>query len=76
MLVEVRCDKFREKSIKFHKGLNVVLGDEKATNSIGKSSLLMVLDFIFEEAVSSSTIMILSKNWEIIIISSSLFLMM
>lgn len=47
MLVEVRCDKFREKSIKFHKGLNVVLGDEKATNSIGKSSLLMVLDFIF-----------------------------
>ncbi len=47
MLIEVRCDKFREKSIRFHKGLNVVLGDNKATNSIGKSSLLMVLDFVF-----------------------------
>lgn len=47
MLVEVICDKFRNKSIPFHAGLNVVVGDEKATNSIGKSSLLMVLDFIF-----------------------------
>jgi uncharacterized protein YydD (DUF2326 family) len=27
--------------------LNVVLGDSVATNSIGKSTLLMVLDFIF-----------------------------
>ena len=47
MLVEVRCDKFKENSIEFHKGLNVVLGDDEATNSIGKSSLLMVLDFVF-----------------------------
>lgn len=47
MLVEVKCDKFRSKSVTFHEGLNVVLGDEQATNSIGKSSLLMVLDFIF-----------------------------
>ena len=45
MLVEIRCDKFRTESISFHKGLNVVLGDENATNSIGKSSLLMVIDF-------------------------------
>jgi len=47
MLVELRCDKFREKIIKFHSGLNVVLGDSVATNSIGKSTLLMVLDFVF-----------------------------
>lgn len=47
MLVELKCDKFREQSIKFHKSLNVVLGDDEATNSIGKSSLLMVLDFVF-----------------------------
>lgn len=47
MLIEVICDKFREKVIKFHPGLNVVLGDSVATNSIGKSTLLMVLDFIF-----------------------------
>ena len=47
MLVNLKCDKFRNKEISFHKGLNVVLGDESATNSIGKSSLLMVLDFVF-----------------------------
>lgn len=47
MLTEVRCDKFREKSINFHPGLNVVLGDSVATNSIGKSTLLMVLDFVY-----------------------------
>lgn len=47
MLTEIRCDKFREKSIEFHSGLNVVLGDSVATNSIGKSTLLMVLDFVY-----------------------------
>lgn len=47
MLVELHCDKFREKTISFHAGLNVVLGDSVATNSIGKSTLLMIIDFIF-----------------------------
>lgn len=47
MLIELRCDKFRQKSIHFHNGLNVVLGDQSATNSIGKSTLLMILDFVF-----------------------------
>lgn len=47
MLTEVRCEKFREKAIFFHSGLNVVLGDSVATNSIGKSTLLMVLDFVY-----------------------------
>jgi hypothetical protein len=47
MLNEIRCNKFREKLITFHAGLNVVLGDNAATNSIGKSTLLMVLDFVF-----------------------------
>lgn len=47
MLVEIRCEKFRTETISFHKGLNVVLGDENATNSIGKSSLLMVIDFVY-----------------------------
>lgn len=46
MLIEIQCDRFRQKSIRFHKGLNVVLGDENATNSIGKSTLLMVVDFV------------------------------
>jgi len=47
MLIEIRCDKFREKTIDFHSGLNVVLGDSVATNSIGKSTLLMVIDFVY-----------------------------
>lgn len=47
MLIEISCNIFRDETIKFHSGLNVVLGDNVATNSIGKSTLLMVLDFIF-----------------------------
>ena len=47
MLVEVRADVFRKGPVRFQEGLNVVLGDENATNSIGKSSLLMVVDFAF-----------------------------
>ncbi len=47
MLVEIRCEKFSEKVISFREGLNVVIGDEKATNSIGKSSALMIIDFVF-----------------------------
>lgn len=47
MLVEISSDQFRTKRIEFHKGLNVILGDENATNSIGKSTLLMVIDFAF-----------------------------
>lgn len=47
MLVEIKCDIFREKTIKFHTGFNVILGDEKASNSIGKSNLVLIIDFIF-----------------------------
>lgn len=47
MLIEIRCDKFKVEKIEFGPGLNVVLGDEVASNSIGKSTLLMILDFAF-----------------------------
>lgn len=47
MLVEIKCDIFRENTITFHTGLNVVLGDEKKSNSIGKSNLLLIIDFVF-----------------------------
>jgi uncharacterized protein YydD (DUF2326 family) len=47
MLIEIRCDKFRKNPIRLRSRLNVVLGDENATNSIGKSTLLMVIDFAF-----------------------------
>ncbi len=47
MLAEIRCEKFNQKVVSFHSGLNVVLGDDKATNSIGKTTLLMIIDFVF-----------------------------
>ena len=56
MLLEVQCEKFAEKidgklvprkKIVFHEGLNTILGDKKAQNSIGKSTFLLVIDFCF-----------------------------
>lgn len=51
MLIEIRCDLFnnhiKNKTIKFSSGINVVLGDDVATNSIGKSSLLLIIDYIY-----------------------------
>jgi hypothetical protein len=47
MLIDIRSQKFRTGSVSFHAGLNVVLGDANATNSIGKSTMLMVIDFAF-----------------------------
>lgn len=56
MLYEIECDKFAEKigdklvprgKIQFHDGLNTVLGDKKAENSIGKSTFLLIVDFCF-----------------------------
>ena len=52
MLVEVQCNKFIKhgqirEPIRFHAGLNAVLGDDNGSNSIGKSTFLMILDFVF-----------------------------
>lgn len=47
MLYKLFCSEFVEKEITFHEGLNVVTGDEVATNSIGKSTILMIIDFVF-----------------------------
>ena len=47
MLCEICCDEFHQKRISFHQGLNVILGDNQGTNSIGKSTLLMIIDFVF-----------------------------
>ena len=33
--------------VRFHTGLNAVLGDDNGSNSIGKSTFLMILDFVF-----------------------------
>lgn len=47
MLKLIYCEKFLQKEIKFDKGLNAVLGDDIASNSIGKSTILMIIDFVF-----------------------------
>lgn len=46
MITEIYCDMFKEKNITFHEGLNVILGDDAASNSIGKSTLLLVIDYM------------------------------
>ncbi|MBY8960760.1 DUF2326 domain-containing protein [Pseudomonas sp. MIS38] len=45
MLKRIKCELFNHKEIIFHEGLNIILGDDDAKNSIGKSSALMVVDF-------------------------------
>ncbi|EJI85112.1 chromosome segregation ATPase [Alishewanella aestuarii B11] len=46
MLKEIQCPFFNHARITFHKGLNIILGDDDAKNSIGKSTALMVIDFV------------------------------
>lgn len=55
MLYEIWSDKFRtggrdgtiREPIRFHFGLNAVLGTQTRSNSIGKSTFLMIIDFVF-----------------------------
>ncbi len=47
MLSEINCSLFKNGPVIFHEGLNIILGDDDAKNSIGKSSALMVIDFVY-----------------------------
>ncbi|EPX8803278.1 DUF2326 domain-containing protein [Listeria monocytogenes] len=47
MLKMIECEKFSDRVIFFNKGLNIIVGDEIASNSIGKTTMLMIIDFIF-----------------------------
>ena len=47
MLCEIYCEKFHQKKIEFSDGLNVVLGTNAGDNSIGKSTLMLIIDFVF-----------------------------
>lgn len=52
MLYKMQCDKFISNghvrpAIEFHKGLNVIEGQDNGKNSIGKSTFLMCIDFAF-----------------------------
>lgn len=47
MLKTLKCNAFEKKeTIFFNKGLNIIKGDKAASNSIGKSTFLMIIDFI------------------------------
>jgi uncharacterized protein YydD (DUF2326 family) len=52
MLAEISCELFKigeqkRPPIRFHKGLNIILGGEAGANSIGKSTMLLIIDFAF-----------------------------
>lgn len=47
MLYEILCDKFKQERIVFNSKLNTILGDDVGSNSIGKSTILMIIDFVF-----------------------------
>lgn len=52
MLVEMKSPAFKEKGVErppitFKRGLNVILGKEDGAMSIGKSSTLLAIDFVF-----------------------------
>lgn len=47
MLYKIFCDKFRKPIVEFHQGLNIVRGDDNAANSIGKTTILLLIDFAY-----------------------------
>lgn len=46
MIKEIFCDKFKKQHVSFKDGLNVVLGDDSGANSIGKSTMLLAIDYL------------------------------
>ena len=47
MLCEIYCEQFHQKQIHFNTDLSVVLGTETGDNSIGKSTFMLIVDFVF-----------------------------
>lgn len=45
MLRELQCEQFNQKVIKFNNGLNIITGGDGSANSIGKTTLLLIIDF-------------------------------
>ena len=55
MLHEICCDQFHQKRIVFNPGLSVVLGTNTGDNSIGKSTFLLIVDYVFGGSTYAST---------------------
>ncbi len=47
MIKELYCERFKQQRVAFKQGLNVVLGDDVGSNSIGKSTMLLAIDYMF-----------------------------
>ncbi len=47
MLSEIYCEKFHQKKIIFNDGLSIILGTKSGDNSIGKSTFLLIVDYVF-----------------------------
>ncbi len=52
VLYEIKCDRFMSHGqprppIRFHSGLNTILGGKSADNSIGKSTFMLIIDYAF-----------------------------
>ncbi|RDB63824.1 hypothetical protein C1878_03235 [Gordonibacter sp. 28C] len=47
MLKRIKCSLLLEKELLFHDGANFILGDDAASNSIGKTTTLLLIDFAF-----------------------------
>lgn len=47
MLREIYCEKFHQQRVLLDSGFNVVLGTNDGENSIGKSTFMLIIDFVF-----------------------------
>lgn len=61
MLREIYCDKFNQKRIIFNPGLSVVLGTNSGANSIGKSTFLLIIDYVFGGSTYAKTVDIIEN---------------
>lgn len=55
MLHEIYCNEFYQKRIIFNPGLSVVLGTNTGDNSIGKSTFLLIVDYVFGGSTYAET---------------------
>ena len=55
MLREIYCEAFHQKRVLFNNGLNVILGTTSGTNSIGKSTFMLIIDYVFGGTTYSSS---------------------
>lgn len=55
MLHEIYCEQFHQKQVMFNPRLNVILGTNSGDNSIGKSTFLLIVDYVFGGSTYADT---------------------